>query len=251
MADPAASVSAYVATWFTPSSLFLILNIVIGTIALTCRFATAKKHEHHDSDHADSPDHLVRSSSLLERFRSFHFAHYKYEPETEHLHLHPQQQLVRSPSLIERVRSFQFSFSNNNEPETAETESAELARTPSLLERLKSMNFSDSVKSESEEEEADVVPDHDSAWNLVKRSKSEMRKTASENSASSRRREEEETKIERRRPESARGAETASFGEDEAVDAKADDFINRFKQQLRLQRLDSILRYRDMLKGNS
>jgi len=37
---------------------------------------------------------------------------------------------------------------------------------------------------------------------------------------------------------------------DEEVDAKADDFINRFKQQLRLQRLDSLLRYRELLKRN-
>ncbi|THG08564.1 hypothetical protein TEA_015924 [Camellia sinensis var. sinensis] len=34
---------------------------------------------------------------------------------------------------------------------------------------------------------------------------------------------------------------------DEQVDAKADDFINRFRQQLKLQRLDSIRRYKDMI----
>ncbi|KAF9590392.1 hypothetical protein IFM89_034185 [Coptis chinensis] len=38
-----------------------------------------------------------------------------------------------------------------------------------------------------------------------------------------------------------------SFGDDEEVDAKADDFINKFKNQLKLQRLDSILRYKEML----
>jgi Cotton fibre expressed protein len=35
--------------------------------------------------------------------------------------------------------------------------------------------------------------------------------------------------------------------EDGEVDAKADDFINKFRNQLRLQRLDSIIRYKDML----
>uniref|UniRef100_A0A175YJM0 DUF4408 domain-containing protein n=1 Tax=Daucus carota subsp. sativus TaxID=79200 RepID=A0A175YJM0_DAUCS len=34
---------------------------------------------------------------------------------------------------------------------------------------------------------------------------------------------------------------------DEQVDAKAENFINRFKQQLKMQRLDSIKRYTDML----
>lgn len=39
--------------------------------------------------------------------------------------------------------------------------------------------------------------------------------------------------------------------EDVEVDARADDFINRFKQQLKLQRLDSIIRYKEMLnQGN-
>jgi len=40
-------------------------------------------------------------------------------------------------------------------------------------------------------------------------------------------------------------AKTVSFrGADDQVDAKADDFINKFKQQLKLQRLQSLLRYR-------
>ncbi|KAJ0591455.1 hypothetical protein HanHA300_Chr03g0073521 [Helianthus annuus] len=33
----------------------------------------------------------------------------------------------------------------------------------------------------------------------------------------------------------------------ESVDAKADDFIKRFKQQLKLQRLDSLKNFREML----
>jgi hypothetical protein len=42
----------------------------------------------------------------------------------------------------------------------------------------------------------------------------------------------------------------AGRGEEPAaeVDARADDFIQRFREQLRLQRLDSILRYRDTLR---
>lgn len=55
--------------------------------------------------------------------------------------------------------------------------------------------------------------------------------------------------VEKRRPQTARPVETTtSWREDEEVDAKADDFINRFKKQLRLQRIDSLLRYRG---GNS
>eukprot|EP00261_Vitis_vinifera_P038150 XP_019079393.1 PREDICTED: disease resistance protein At4g27190 isoform X4 [Vitis vinifera] len=39
--------------------------------------------------------------------------------------------------------------------------------------------------------------------------------------------------------------------DDEEVDAKADDFINKFKQQLKLQRLDSTIRYKEMIGRGS
>lgn len=38
---------------------------------------------------------------------------------------------------------------------------------------------------------------------------------------------------------------------DEEVDAKADDFIIRFKQQLKLQRLESLVRYNEKLNKRS
>jgi hypothetical protein len=60
--------------------------------------------------------------------------------------------------------------------------------------------------------------------------------------------EEDEETVERRRPATAAArSETTTCKEDEAVDAKADDFINRFKKQLRLQRLDSFIRYRNSM----
>ena len=77
--------------------------------------------------------------------------------------------------------------------------------------------------------------------------------------------EREEARIERSRSEAAAAAAPASSNnrrprarrtrraaaEEEPaveVDARADDFIRRFREQLRLQRLDSILRYRDTLR---
>lgn len=67
----------------------------------------------------------------------------------------------------------------------------------------------------------------------------EMMKSASER-VNSGEREEEEGAVERRRPATAIGkGKTTSWGEDEEVDARADDFINRFKKQLKLQRMDS------------
>ncbi|CAL9091852.1 unnamed protein product, partial [Musa textilis] len=45
--------------------------------------------------------------------------------------------------------------------------------------------------------------------------------------------------------------ETEGSGGGDEVDARADDFINRFRQQLRLQRLESIARYKEMLSRGS
>lgn len=61
--------------------------------------------------------------------------------------------------------------------------------------------------------------------------------------------------VESRRPATVRVSKTkltiaeeeGSSGDDDEVDAKADDFINKFKQQLKLQRLDSIIRYKEVV----
>ena len=60
--------------------------------------------------------------------------------------------------------------------------------------------------------------------------------------------EEDEVAVERRRP--ATTTTTWCGGAEEmGVDEQADDFINRFKQQLRLQRMDSLKRFREMIMG--
>lgn len=58
---------------------------------------------------------------------------------------------------------------------------------------------------------------------------------------------EEEDIVETRRPATVKERKARVTEADEGVDAKADDFINRFKQQLKLQRLDSIIRRKEMI----
>ncbi|KAK7303959.1 hypothetical protein RJT34_14906 [Clitoria ternatea] len=184
MSDAGGAVSIYstMSSWLTPSCLFLFINLVIGTIAITSRcFAnpSSEKTQHH------SPVQLARSPSLLDRLASFNLRCYKHEPTSP----------VQTPQF-DRVPSSSFEQEEpRRDPVEPSREEVKLERAPSLLERLRSLTLgrSESVK-ETEAEE----------------------------------REEEEL----------------------GVDAKADDFINRFREQLRLQRRDSILRYRDMLKRN-
>ncbi|CAN4076788.1 unnamed protein product [Withania somnifera] len=62
---------------------------------------------------------------------------------------------------------------------------------------------------------------------------------------------EEEAIVEAPRPATTRERNAKTSNVDSEVDAKADDFINKFKQQLKLQRLDSILRYKEMIGRGS
>ncbi|MED6216465.1 hypothetical protein PIB30_008166 [Stylosanthes scabra] len=253
MAEPAASVTFLIASWLTPSSLFIFVNLVIGTIAITSRFGNSpKEHDELQHHHHQWPQ-LARSPSLLQRFRSFKLAH-QYTHDDPPLLQEPaeftQPQLVRTPSLLERVRSFNFTLHKNetteeetdqaqaqaqtNQPEFEEPatnhEKPQLSRTPSLLQRLQSINLSRLYRGEEEQEPEASGSDPG-------------RKSASERG----RNEEDEEAVERRRPATTR---ESGGDEDSEVDAKADDFINRFKKQLRLQRVDSILRYRQMLTAN-
>ena len=74
---------------------------------------------------------------------------------------------------------------------------------------------------------------------------SEMKKSRSEIRIAD---DDEEEDDDLRRPATTR--ERSNVVEEE-VDAKAEQFISRFKQQLRLQRLESLARYTDMLKRRS
>ncbi|RDX58251.1 hypothetical protein CR513_62439, partial [Mucuna pruriens] len=233
----ASSVYAAMASWLTPSFLFIFINFVIGTIAITSRFANTTKKQHqlapspsllhrltsfnlryhtHEPtatpysvfDPVQTPDSPrldgISSSSLLDRIKSFN------KTETEVLDPVQSPDLPRlnrvSSSLLDRIKSFNLSF-GKEEIEEPDSVQQQLIRAPSILQRIKSFTFdrSASVKDPEPESEAEVTGDGE----LV---------------------EERE--------------------EEEGVDAKADDFINRFRQQLRLQRLHSVLRYRDVLKRN-
>lgn len=209
-----------IASWLTPSCLFILLNLVIGTIAITSRSACQKRRQL-DSCGAPSP-------SLLDRVTSFGLGCCKIKPaatvsESQRSVVDPVQnsdspRLNRVPSSCETANPAapdrdpnelgqnQLPCDGLDQVPSCETESPaapdwnQLPRAPSFLERIVSLNFrrSDSVKSEK-----GSGPDV-----------------------------------------------TGLMEEEKGVDARAEDFIKSFKQQLRMQRLDSILRYRNMLRRN-
>ncbi|XLR08169.1 hypothetical protein S83_036107 [Arachis hypogaea] len=77
MAEPTASVTLLIASWLTPSSLFIFVNLVVGTIAITSRFTSSHNNriQEHELQHP-----FTRSPSLLQRVRSFRLTHqYTYD----------------------------------------------------------------------------------------------------------------------------------------------------------------------------
>lgn len=178
-------------SWFTPTVLFCVLNVMIGTIFIT--------------------------SSL------------KPPPPKQDEPPHPPPPLVRVPSFFERVKSFNLSSYQSPPPDpvphgVAAEETA--------------------AREEHEPHHVTEEPHHVTRSTSESAAKAEPQARVLQKSASEKMPTEEAAAEDRRRPATTR---ERAAGEDEAVDEKANDFINRFRQQLKLQRLDSILRYKEML----
>ncbi|KAJ4789107.1 4-chlorobenzoate--CoA ligase [Rhynchospora pubera] len=226
-------------SWFTPTVFFVLLNIVIGTIAMTSKgsagVAASSAGEHHHG-HASA---LKRAPSLvLDRLRSLNlssYAHHEIPSETGHLQseLAPAGgvggALTRAPSLVlDRLRSFNLHRFVSGE---VQAESVEVEVEPVV----------DVVSgSDLQVEEHEHYSDHhiertqSDARPPVPKLPTRMKKSASDKSAFS-------------HFEEAEIPKQPTLDEDGEVDARADDFINKFRNQLRLQRLDSIIRYKEML----
>ncbi|KAJ8638490.1 hypothetical protein MRB53_012757 [Persea americana] len=202
------SIWASLHSWLTPTVLFILLNVVIGTIA----FSSSTHKRPNDKTNNKTP--LPRTSSVLERIRSFNL-HRQNTPDLPPLTttLDPQ------PQTVETIGP--------------EDPTAEYVPDPQPEEAAVDTHFS---RSRSDT--------HPTAGELPEKLARKIKKSASAKSAFGHF-EEEEIVEAVQRPATMR--ERKVVGEDEEVDAKADDFINKFKQQLKLQRLDSITRYKEMI----
>ncbi|CAA7036857.1 unnamed protein product [Microthlaspi erraticum] len=256
MLDMSESVLTAMYSWFTPTVLFVFLNLMIGTIAISSSLSS-KSNDPNQTQ-------IQRSPSVIHRLKSINFASFT-SPDKSHLELHPlttpednqiasveqnQPFLSRSPSVLHRIKSFNLYNYISQEPVTVveetpsppEVEEEEEEETsPSLEEVYSNLNLNHVARSKSDTEPASgIIPPK-----LPKK----MKKSASTKSPFSHF-EEDEVSVEARRPETVRVQRVTTVDEeaDEEVDAKADDFINRFKHQLKLQRIDSITKYKQMVK---
>lgn len=200
--------------WFTPTVLFCVVNLMIGTIYFTRSSCTVKRNENHE--HAGTSAPLLfrapSSSTLLERVKSINFS-FQYRRSSSD----------QAPDPL---------FPQDDDDDVSHSESHE-----HVTRRCQSETSMSVPKTTTTTTAANVV---------VK--KKALKKSASEKIVKL---EEEKGEEERgtRRPATMSGKTKTTSNQvaDEGVDEKADDFINRFRQQLKLQRIESISRYKEML----
>ncbi|XP_074273545.1 uncharacterized protein LOC141597096 [Silene latifolia] len=229
------------AAWLTPTSLFLLLNLVIATIVFSHRRTNHPDNNHnHDSTSAAAPPpynppQLARAPSLFSRVTSFNLSNYYPHPHHDHDQDKDQDRhdtVDTPPSFFSRVASFKLSGRADGpgpdesatpepEPEPKMELKRAVVRSPSFLSRVASFTVGGRGFMQGEVCEVDAQ--------CKEKGDDECKKVAE--------------KVKKKKV--VERVETASFRKnEEEVDAKADDFINRFKQQLKLQRIESLMRYR-------
>uniref|UniRef100_A0A0A8XPU9 DUF4408 domain-containing protein n=1 Tax=Arundo donax TaxID=35708 RepID=A0A0A8XPU9_ARUDO len=238
--------------FFTPTVLFIVLNIVIGTIAVTSKVAGPASAEGDGA--AAAAGGGVGSGGELHR------------------------RLSRVPSVaFDRLRSFNLSRFAAPAPEPAVAQVMDLGYeqppAPAAVEKGAA-----AVEAEREPEHAHMERSRSEAAAEAElpRLPARLHKSASERSAFAHF--EAGDAVEARRPATTREGvaprrslrvpvvpvvdpeDSEPEAEEEAeeveeaaaacgeVDARADDFINKFRHQLKLQRIDSILRYRETIR---
>ncbi|XP_038991497.1 pathogen-associated molecular patterns-induced protein A70-like, partial [Hibiscus syriacus] len=132
--------SDFMASWFTPTSLFLLLNFVIGTVFLLSLLTPPKTPPHYGGRYHSAPSTLHRAPSLLDRVKSNNFSAFKFEDVHQQ---HVDNNLERAPSILERVKSINlnlYEYPPQN-PDPVYAEQPPLNRPPSFLESVKSVVF--------------------------------------------------------------------------------------------------------------
>ncbi|RZC82066.1 hypothetical protein C5167_044635 [Papaver somniferum] len=232
-------------------------------------------NNHHLEHHEEETAQLEKlSSSKNSKNRDFldHRAleNKKRKVKVVQQHDTQQKQSPRSPAQKQRPTAAAAPLARAPPPPP------QLARAPSILERLKSINLYQDFIPNFQKQPVDQLPedDHDFLDHRTLEKKKSVTKTPiTKNkkklmSAKSdvlghfgefdARQEEEERRLnltaKEKKSQSMNDHHKKEFSDDEEeravdeeVDAKADDFINRFKNQLKLQRLDSIMQYKDLL----
>ncbi|KAD4384863.1 hypothetical protein R6Q59_010990 [Mikania micrantha] len=270
-------------TWFTPTLLFIFLNLMIATILF---ISTLQKHQKPANQNDSHQYKLAGSPSILHRLMSFTLHPHRYQEPSPVTNHHGQQQALEiaatqyvfNHTFDHEHDSHSGSYNNNfdfnltrfdsdacfnqtnevtfdnaqtridSDPTRVENESlpeqdTDFVETHEEMDKYESLDevYSKITRGNVNRTKSDTSP---ASGEVPVRLSAKMKKSASLKSAFSHF--QENKIIEARRPASVRERRPPEV-DDVEVDSKADDFINRFKNHLKLQRLDSIIRYKDMV----
>lgn len=305
------SIWTSVNSWFTPTVLFVLLNVMIGTILFRSSLAhpqEQKEEETHQDQNQNQNQNqnqpkLGRSPSVLQRLRSINLYNFRsqeqqpttmfkqQEQETLEAETHyifeqtHQEKTIESQThyLFEQTHQQQTSDSDTHYP-FEQTHQAKTLESNTLYffkqeENQETETQNQETETQFDEEEDGEPQSLDEVYSQLtdrhhfNRNKNDgmpasgksdtmpasgevpaklpakMRKSASLKSPFGHF--EESDIVETRRPATVRERRAKVADGDHEVDAKADDFINKFKHQLKLQRLDSIVRYKEVINRGS
>ena len=140
MLEESMSIWASMNSWFTPTVLFVLLNLMIGTIFITSSLATHKPGDQHQEQerHVQAQNghghghQLARSPSVLQRLKSINFYSYRSQEPTTLTFEKPQESDQHFTHHQTPQQGYQYHQNQNQPP---------ISRSPSMLQRLKSINL--------------------------------------------------------------------------------------------------------------
>jgi len=213
-------------SWFTPTVLFVLLNAVIGTIVVTSGMR--------QSNNTNTNKDLRRNPSLLYRLSSFGLSRGRVEEVVEFENQEEEEEEEKMPDAV--VVEEEKPRAKMTEERKSEVE-VKTGGTSVKTQKKKISNGLGRSKS-------DTPPTADLHPTPLPR---KLKKSGTFESPFSHF-DSQALRVLEATPEVVNTVESDDNGPEdtEEVNAKADDFINKFKHQLKLQRLDSIMRYKDM-----
>ncbi|GAB4837101.1 hypothetical protein Ancab_002012 [Ancistrocladus abbreviatus] len=264
MFEETVSVASFLASmnsWLTPTVLFVILNLMIGTIAVTSGFGSAStKPRENGTQHQDLSRQqtlqqlrLTNSPSVLQRLKSINFYSYRFhEPTitTTTTVMAPAEPPSSAGATPEQIPDLDTRLRKSHAPK--EDISANVGEEVPTMDEVYGQIQGSFFGGSKSDTSPSAVEGYVKLPRNVKRSSSDV--SAFKLSERDAVQEEERVVVERLLPATVREVEnrvTADniIGDPDAdeVNAKADDFINRFRQQLKLQKMESIIRKKEMV----
>ncbi|KAJ8448834.1 hypothetical protein Cgig2_011455 [Carnegiea gigantea] len=238
------SIWASMNSWLTPAVLFVLLNLMIGTIAVTSGFTSSKPppQHHHQSDHPQPPQlqpQLTPSPSVLHRLKSLNFYSYIHTPQPIQTHHQSPPSTATTTTAAATVNDPIPEPGPDSSP-PPEDAAAEEDEGPTM-EEVYTWIIQKQNNPHYGRQNSDTKP---AGGEVPIRLPAKMKKSASDKSAFNHFQLVDETET---TTETFIEERENAVGNDSEVDARADDFINRFREQLKMQRLESIVRYKEMI----